>query len=354
MISSGTVSQQAKTVTSAIKSCNDSITGLSGSWEGSSYDNLVSKVGEFASSYKSTIETQMTAFGEACDLYKEYEAEKKLLEQYKEDLAAEERAYNRAKSKGGVNVYLGGYIRDIRSLERSIASSEEKMKELKKQIEEKLSSISDKLDKGSTPQKVSVNGMVADIEMSEFTKSGKFTTAEINGQKGMYLTYDEHAINDIIGAQTGSDCGIYATAYGYVVLEGGARVPEGASVSQIREAYNDGDTSDNARWPGCKYHDGEGITSTERMNAIWEEVHEKNKPVIAAVQGSSYNHYVTVVGFKEGATKENLQPSDLIVLDSARGQRMHYYGEGFTEGKDFNGSNYGLDYVTFPDDENEK
>lgn len=180
MISSGTVNQQAKTVTSAIKSCNDKITGLSGSWEGSSYDNLVSKVGEFASSYKSTIEEQMTAFGEACDLYKEYEAEKKLLEQYKEDLAAEERAYNRAKSKGGVNVYLGGYLRDIRSLERSIASSEEKMKDLKKQIEAKLSSISAKLDKGSTPQKVSVNGVVTDVDMGQFTNSKSMVLANLS------------------------------------------------------------------------------------------------------------------------------------------------------------------------------
>lgn len=347
MVSSGDVIKQSDAFVDELGEYSTQISGLQGSWEGSSYNNFVAKAEEFATKYTKGIPNQFTSFAEACDLYKEYIDAKKKKEEYQKEEDAARSQYNQAKQDNSPKMVY--YSIQINKYNNLVDDMDKEMKRLKKEIEAKLRSIDTKISTGSSPQLATgVSDIMADVDMSEFKPYSNFTTGEINGQKGTYLKYDENAVNNIIGAQTAQDCGVYAMAYGFVVLEGKCRVGENASVGEIRAAYNAGYTGDvDAQWSleNCVSHSG---NRKERLNAIWDEVTEKEKPVIVATGGYyGSNHYSLVIGFKEGATKENLKPSDLIVLDSAGSERIHYFDE--------NRLNFDAQeqYITFPDREEE-
>ena len=72
MVSGGTVTNDLNSIKSFIDKYGSVIDGLSGNWQGQSYDNLNSKAGEFSSEYGGKLSEQMNAFATACDLYQEY------------------------------------------------------------------------------------------------------------------------------------------------------------------------------------------------------------------------------------------------------------------------------------------
>lgn len=76
MVSSGTVSSDSSSFVSNIGSYQSTFESLSSSWTGPSYEGLSSKVEEFISEYKSTVEKQMAAFAAACAAYEQYIQEK--------------------------------------------------------------------------------------------------------------------------------------------------------------------------------------------------------------------------------------------------------------------------------------
>ena len=80
MVSSGTVQGDLGSLKSALNNYNSEVSGLAGSWKGSSYDNLNSKASEFVSEYSGIIDSQMTAFASACDAYDEDKNTKSLLQ----------------------------------------------------------------------------------------------------------------------------------------------------------------------------------------------------------------------------------------------------------------------------------
>lgn len=128
MVSGGTVRGHASEIEEQISQYSSQISGLSGSWEGTSYDKLVSEANSFASEC-SSISSGMEAFASACDLYEKYIADKKRLEVCKSELSKA-----KAGNKDGINNdTISKYNSEITDLENNI-------KNLKSQIESQLQS----------------------------------------------------------------------------------------------------------------------------------------------------------------------------------------------------------------------
>ena len=79
MVSSGSVNNDLSSVKSVLSSYSSQISGLDGSWKGTSHDSIISKAEAFVSEYTSAIESGMTAFASACDKYEEYKSYKDAL-----------------------------------------------------------------------------------------------------------------------------------------------------------------------------------------------------------------------------------------------------------------------------------
>ena len=162
----------------------------------------------------------------------------------------------------------------------------------------------------------------------------------------MILEYKKSLIQKTLGKQGPSQCGVYAIAYGWTILEKSCRVSgEPASHKAVAHKYNP-DSFDLCYWANDGLETHTASTIKERYGAILNQLNNK-KPVIVAV-GSSYsgNHYVLVIGVKDGKTKDNVKPSDFYIIDPADA-RIDYYGKTWANKNDFNSSNYGLQYCTF-------
>ena len=72
MVSGGTVTGDLSTIKNNFTQLNSEISELSNSWKGSSYDNLIQKADEMISEYNGVLNSEMSAFASACDLYQEY------------------------------------------------------------------------------------------------------------------------------------------------------------------------------------------------------------------------------------------------------------------------------------------
>ena len=79
MVSSGTVNGDLSSINSVLSNYSSQISGLDGSWKGTSHDSIISKAEAFVSEYTSAIESGMTAFASACDKYEEYKSYKDAL-----------------------------------------------------------------------------------------------------------------------------------------------------------------------------------------------------------------------------------------------------------------------------------
>ena len=90
--------------------------------------------------------------------------------------------------------------------------------------------------------------------------------------------------------------------------------------------YN-GDTSDNAEsaynWKhAAEFSDYFNDNKQETLKVVYDQIAE-GKPVVMQVNGNTSGtsrHFVTVVGIKDGVSSENVQESDLLILDSWDGQ----------------------------------
>ena len=126
MVSSGLVNSDSSSLKSLFTNYDSFITELSSSWKGASYDNLVSKANEFSTSFLSSVQSQMSSFASACDLYETYKSTKQML-------AAAESNYNAAvnsKDSSAASKYSA-----------EIAELKAKLNDLKNQIESTLQTV---------------------------------------------------------------------------------------------------------------------------------------------------------------------------------------------------------------------
>ena len=143
MVSSGTVNSDMNSVVNALGNYNSSIQSLDGSWQGDSHNNLVTKAEEFLSEFKGTIEGQMSSFAQACDLYVEYIAIKREIEEM-------ETLYSSPDDKAKNTDYAK--IEELR----------EKLQKLKQEIEAALQSASSgSLSASGTDASVSASGVAS-------------------------------------------------------------------------------------------------------------------------------------------------------------------------------------------------
>jgi hypothetical protein len=123
MVSSGTVKGDESSLTSCFSKYTSTVGDLGSNWQGPSSESLQGKFNEFASSFSSTIQSEMDAFATACDLYEQYKSTKA-------EISNAEAAVNNGT----------GSSADVSSLRA-------KLSELKSQIESSLSKASSvKLD----------------------------------------------------------------------------------------------------------------------------------------------------------------------------------------------------------------
>ena len=187
--------------------------------------------------------------------------------------------------------------------QESVDKYDSEMKQLKQQIENALSKARSacKLAKAKSGGDASVNALKAP------TMAG-FELKNIDGVEAYCLPFNQKDIDTLGTQKTRESCGVWATAYGYAVLDGKINVSSG-DFSSVCSAYNSNVHSNTAQWPGM--NNCTASSSRERMNVIWDEVNNKHKPVVVATDGySASNHYVTVVGIRKGAEKASLKPTD--------------------------------------------
>lgn len=73
MVDSGTVNGDKGNITQKLSTYISQVTGLEGTWKGTSHDKLVTQANSFKDEYSSALESGLTSFATACDKYKEYE-----------------------------------------------------------------------------------------------------------------------------------------------------------------------------------------------------------------------------------------------------------------------------------------
>ena len=72
MVSGSTVEGDLESLSSFLAEYHSEVDGLSSSWKGSSYNNMLAKAEEFVSEYKEVLSRQMNSFASACNTYEEY------------------------------------------------------------------------------------------------------------------------------------------------------------------------------------------------------------------------------------------------------------------------------------------
>ena len=129
MVNSSQVNGDKEKLSSAKSSFNSAVDGLSGSWQGPSYDNLTSQAKSFSEEFFSTVDSQMEAFATACDLYKEFKTCKDNLKEAKRRLAALKTAAANASEDSTID-----YSRSINSWAAHVDELTDKKEQLTKDI----------------------------------------------------------------------------------------------------------------------------------------------------------------------------------------------------------------------------
>lgn len=326
-----------------LTSAKEEVSTLTSSWKGDSSTALIPKISNKIDEYIAGIESGMESYACACDEYEKYEKLKEKKKKQEEKIEKYTSLINQAKKHDTPYQYqtiatyqsiVSGAENKLEDIEKDIKESKEKIKEYLSQVSKAVSKFTKKAEEEPKQAKTAAT--------NPFMIKGN-----VNGVPGIYLAFDEKQIRNVLGfQQSGDSCGVYAMAYGWNIMEGKNRVSgEPASESSVKQAYNDG--TSYCQWYNLSNHSPS--STRERYNMIWDEVMVKHKPVIAATQGYAHgNHYVTVVGIKEGATKETLSQDDLIVLNSASGHGDIL--QMYDKGRNFDGSSYNYQLLTFNGD----
>ena len=126
MVSSGRVNSDASSLKSLFAQYDGFIGELGSSWTGPSHDNLAAKAAEFSSSYSNSLQSQMTSFAAACDLYENYRSTK-------QSISIAESNYNSAVSSNDTSA-ASRYSSEVSELKTRLSN-------LKTQIESYLQTV---------------------------------------------------------------------------------------------------------------------------------------------------------------------------------------------------------------------
>lgn len=122
MVSSGQVTSDSSTLKGYFSSYSSATSGLSGSWQGKSYDNFTNETTSFISEFQGTIEGQLSAFAGAISDYEAY----KLARQNKEiseSNVAKARSANDSASISKYSTEVDTYTKQMSSYKSKIESA---------------------------------------------------------------------------------------------------------------------------------------------------------------------------------------------------------------------------------------
>lgn len=127
MVSSGQVTSDSSTFTGYLSSYSSAISGLSGSWQGKSYDNFTNQTTSFISEFQGTIEGQLSSFAGAVADYESY----KLARQNKEISESNVAKARSANDTAAISKYssdVDTYTKQMSSYKSKIESALESIK----------------------------------------------------------------------------------------------------------------------------------------------------------------------------------------------------------------------------------
>ena len=262
MVSGGTVRGDASSLEQALTSYSSEISGLSGSWKGSSHDSLTSKAESFASEYSGTIKGEMEAFATACDLYEQYiEAKRKRDEEKARDGTLKETLGD------GTKVYWD--CTDV------INQYQQEMDNLKGQIESNLATASaSTLTATATSAGSSAGGGSSQSDGKSSSTSAASSTAPATnatmqgvadyavsasggGYDGSCERWAEVTWENATGITRQNQEGAYQAWEQFGVSESRDNIPVGAMV------YGSGSGSDGAQWGHVGIYVGDGMVADQ-------------------------------------------------------------------------------------------
>lgn len=343
MVSAGTVTGHANDMKQASENYKTQVDGLSGSWQGNSYDNLESRATEFYGKIGQVI-NGLTAFAEAVSLYEEYQQEKERYSHYQS-------LYSGATTESQKSEYQSG-----------MSDCEAKMQELKTKINAALEQAS------SFKMSASTTNTTTDTSSTAVGTSSTTTSDAIKGvtaEGGEFVSEDKRAV---YGHITASKDGKTYTVYKQSQIEGWARDCNRAAASSIASAYAkyDGEAvdiakkSDNGLGYNNKvtneYFNKFGLQATvDVVNGKYDSKREElvtalkngnsvmfdlSRPQVRGQSGQKWSgtrHWVSVLDIKK--TGNGPEDYAIFVSDSAHNGSVtnHGLGTGWYSINEFNG-----------------
>lgn len=346
MVSAGTVSSDSSQLDQFSSSYMSQLEGLSGSWQGSSHDSILSKGSEFNSQMQQ-VTGQMGSFAEAVSLYEQYEDAKTKYKSY----ASSYNSIRNSEDKSNLSHY--------KSL---MDECESKMNELAPKIKAALAQASSfKMEGSATSAEVgdtsgtdaSSEGVDAVSGAAVSTSGGKFVDQRSQGVYGYITsstdgkTYTVFKQSEIKGWAT--DCNRAAASS---IASGYASSPDQAVNIAKQSANGLGYKSDVTN----KYFNQFGLSANVRsVNGSYDTVKSEivsnlssgnkvmfdlDKPNVHGQSGQKWStrrHWVSVLDIKKTGSGEN--DYAIFVSDSGHGGSTtdHGLGEGWYSIDEFSG-----------------
>ena len=293
MVSSGTVTKDLNEVVENLNTYDSQTGNLGGSWKGPSYDSLSSQMAEVSGEYSSAIENGRTNFASACDEYTVYLERKTSLLEAQKAVQANQAQLQKAEVQA-----------DKDAIQAAINESSAKVEEYKQLMEESEKNIKAYLEAASSTV----------LQASPSIKGGVAIGGFVSSGDNVLLSGDLQGVVNIFGGQNdnsgeypagGELCDDYARGY-CLYLQTGKVAPRN-SVS------TDG--------CGLKTHQINAKNRKEQAQIVYDRLVNDGKPSVIHIQSpTGKGHWVTVVGYRNGATHDSVKVDDFVIMDPANGK----------------------------------
>ena len=283
MISPSAVQSSADHFQQGLDAYQSEVQGLTGFWEGNSYNQFQSHAEAFISEY-SSITSQMNHFAQACAKYFEYMSEKA---NYEAAMAAAEDNANKAASGARNANELSSYARSqAEDAERYKAN----MERLKAEILSLLSSVS-----SVQLHAESISNLAPSSAMLASSVSGAPTQVAMDALSWAKMIADDNRYGYVSGGMGASQGGYDCTQFVHAAYKAaGIDLPDHDYVNQANIA---------------DYYTGQNITGNMSQNHNWKNLANKG--------------FIWVPGPVDPSV---LQPGDIVV--NTRKHAEIYYGNG--------------------------
>lgn len=185
-----------------------------------------------------------------------------------------------------------------------------------------------KLPKGSYTYKVTAK----DSKTTKTLVKSSFSVKTTNtNSQGKTLRYNVSKFKKIGKQPYSGPCGLYAMAYGRLVIDGDFTISSKYSsvCSQLTSQYGLG--SNAAHWNEAGAVSVWTTNAKTAYQAVLNEINSGRPCIIPVNTPRGTNHFVTVIGYTRGTTAANVNLSRLVILDSAYGHQTYGDTHGYSD-----------------------